>query len=109
GNDRWVALAIEDDAAWRRFAALVDRPELGSDARYATLAARKAHEDELEELVTAWTSARTPEEATTALQAAGIAAFTAATNRDLAEDAHLATRGFFAELPHPEVGTRKHV
>src|SRR5438067_1982463 len=43
------------------------------------------------------------------LQAAGIAAFTAATNRDIAEDPHLRARGFFVELPHPEVGTRQHI
>jgi crotonobetainyl-CoA:carnitine CoA-transferase CaiB-like acyl-CoA transferase len=38
-----------------------------------------------------------------------VAAFTAATTRDLADDAHLAGRGFFVELEHPEVGVRKHV
>ena len=109
GDDRWVALAVEDDAAWARFAAAVGRPELASDPRYATAAARKRHEDALEEIVTAWTRARSPEEATATLQGAGVAAFTAATNRDLAEDPHLAARGFFVELPHPVVGTRKHV
>jgi crotonobetainyl-CoA:carnitine CoA-transferase CaiB-like acyl-CoA transferase len=109
GDDRWLALAVEDDAAWARFAAAIGRPELAHDPRWATLAARKANEDELETLVTAWTSTRTPEDATAFLQAAGIGAFVAATNRDLAEDPHLNARGFFAELPHPEVGTRKHV
>src|SRR5881227_327011 len=61
GEDRWVALAVEDDAAWGRFAVLVGRPELGADPRFATLADRKRHEDELEDLVTAWTSRHAPE------------------------------------------------
>jgi crotonobetainyl-CoA:carnitine CoA-transferase CaiB-like acyl-CoA transferase len=108
GEDRWVALAIEDDAAWARFAALIGRPELATDARYATAPARKTREDEVEELVGAWTRERSPEETTALLQAAGIGAFAAATNRDLADDPHLAARGFFVELSHPEVGTRKH-
>ncbi|HLY36510.1 MAG TPA: CoA transferase [Candidatus Binatia bacterium] len=108
GEDRWVAVAVEDDAAWERFATTIGRPELASDPRYATAAARKAREDELEELVTAWTSTRSPEDVTAQLQAAGVAAFTAATNKDLAEDPHLNERGYFVELPHPEVGTRKH-
>src|SRR5205807_937284 len=30
GEDRWVALAVEDDAAWTRFAAAIGRPELAS-------------------------------------------------------------------------------
>src|SRR5438067_6379814 len=109
GEDRWVALAVEDDAAWPRFAAAIGRPELARHPRWATAAARKQSEDELEEIVTAWTGARSPEEATATLQAAGIAAFTAATNRDLAEDPHLNARGFFVELPHAEIGARKHV
>ena len=108
GDDRWIAVAVEDDAAWGRLAALLGRPELASDPRYATVVGRKRHEDELEALLTEWTRERTPGDATAALQAAGIGAFTAATNRDLAEDPHLNARGFFAELDHPEVGVRKH-
>jgi crotonobetainyl-CoA:carnitine CoA-transferase CaiB-like acyl-CoA transferase len=109
GDDRWIAVAVEDDAAWARLARVIGRPELAADSRYATTAARKQHEDEVERILTAWTSARSPEDATAALQAAGIGAFTAATNRDLAEDPHLAARRFFVELSHPEVGVRKHV
>jgi len=109
GDDRWVALAVEDDAAWQRFATATGRPELAADPRFATLAARKQHEDELEDVVTAWTAQHTPEAATELLQAAGIPAFTTATNRDLAENVHLATRGFFTELEHAEIGVRRHL
>jgi len=109
GDDRWVAIAIEDDAAWGRFARCLGRPELADDARFATLVARKRHEDQIEAMVTEWTRTRAPEEVTARLQEAGIAAFTAATNRDIAEDPHLGARGFFVELPHPEVGVRRHI
>jgi crotonobetainyl-CoA:carnitine CoA-transferase CaiB-like acyl-CoA transferase len=109
GEDRWLALAIEDDAAWRRFTQVIGQQALADDPRFATLAARKQHEDELEELVTAWTAAREPAAGAETLQAAGIPAFVVATNRDLAEDAHLAARGFPVTLEHPEVGTRMHL
>jgi crotonobetainyl-CoA:carnitine CoA-transferase CaiB-like acyl-CoA transferase len=109
GDDRWLALAVEDDAAWGRLAGILGAPELASDPRFATVVARKRNEDALEELVTAWTSTRPPEDATRLLQGAGIPAFTTASNKDLAEDAHLVERGFFADLEHPEVGTRRHI
>ncbi len=109
GEDRWLAIAVEDDDAWRRFVRVIDRPDLANDARFATLAARKQHEDALDALVTAWTVAREAEAAMETLQAAGIAAFVAATNRDLAEDVHMAARGFPVTLEHPEVGTMMHL
>jgi crotonobetainyl-CoA:carnitine CoA-transferase CaiB-like acyl-CoA transferase len=108
GEDRWIAIAVEDDAGWARFAGAIGRPELARDPRFATVALRKRNEDALEEAVAEWTRGQTPEAATERLQAAGVAAFTSATNRDLAEDAHLRARGFFVELDHPEVGRRIH-
>jgi len=109
GEDRWVAIAIRSDEEWRRLAVLMDQPDLGSDARFATLAARKANEAALEAAVAAWTEDREPEAITEALQREHLAAFTAMTNRDLHDDAHLAARGFFVELSHPEVGVRRHL
>jgi crotonobetainyl-CoA:carnitine CoA-transferase CaiB-like acyl-CoA transferase len=109
GEDRWVAVAVEDDAAWGRFAAVLGRPELATNPRYATVVARKRHEDELETMVAAWTAARSPEVVTASLQQAGVAAFTVTSNRDIAEDPHLNARGLFVELDHPEVGSRKHI
>jgi crotonobetainyl-CoA:carnitine CoA-transferase CaiB-like acyl-CoA transferase len=109
GEDRWIAIAIEGDDAWQRFAHLVGGSALAGDTRFATLAGRKRHEDELEELVIAWTAGCEPDDAVRLLQEAGIAAFVSATNRDLAEDPHLAARGFPVMLEHPEVGTKMHL
>ena len=109
GEDRWVAITIEDDEAWRRFARLVGGAALVDDPRFATLGARKQHEDELEELVTAWSTTREPQDVVATLQDAGIAAFVSATNQDLAEDPHLAARGFPVTFEHPEVGAMMHL
>jgi crotonobetainyl-CoA:carnitine CoA-transferase CaiB-like acyl-CoA transferase len=88
---------------------VIGRPELARDPHFATLAGRKQHENEIEALVTAWTSERDPDAAATALQAAGIPAAVAATNRDLAEDPHLVARGFPVAHEHPEVGRLMHL
>ncbi len=108
GQDRWVSIAVGDEEEWRALCTAVGRPEIASDRRFATLAARKQNEDELEQIVEAWTRERSPEESTRALQAAGVAAFPTMTNQDLVEDPHLESRGFFVDLPHPEVGVRHH-
>ncbi|HXG20460.1 MAG TPA: CoA transferase [Methylomirabilota bacterium] len=109
GQDRWVSIAVRTDAEWKRLCATIGRPELGDDPRFATLAARKRHEDELEQIVTAWTRTRTPEEATALLQAAGIPAAPSMTAKDLATDPHLNSRPIFVYNDHPEVGVKQHV
>jgi crotonobetainyl-CoA:carnitine CoA-transferase CaiB-like acyl-CoA transferase len=108
GDDRWIAIAVEDDDAWRRFAACLGRPALAADPRFATLAARKRNEDALEGIVAEWTATRAPDDATAALQAAGIPAYASARNQDLAESPHIQARGYFVEHEHPVVGRRMH-
>lgn len=109
GDDRWVSIACGSDAEFAALTSAMGRPELASDPRFRTLADRKVHEDELEQIVEAWTSGRDPFEVTRLLQAAGVAAFPPLMNRELAEDPHLNQRGFFVEKEHPEVGVRQHV
>ncbi len=109
GQDRWVSLAIRTDEEWRRFCTAISQPELGSDVRFLTLADRKQNEDALESILTEWTKTRTPEEATTQLQAAGIPAAPAMTNKDLSTDPHLNSRPIFVYNDHPEVGVKQHV
>jgi benzylsuccinate CoA-transferase BbsF subunit len=107
GVDRWVSIAVGTDEEWRSLVAVIGDGELASQ-RYATLADRKRHEDEIEARLTRWTTTHSPEEATHRLQAAGVAAFPAMTNQDVADDPHLNGRDFFVDLPHPEVGKRHH-
>jgi benzylsuccinate CoA-transferase BbsF subunit len=108
GDDRWIAIAVEDDDGWRRLAACLAHPDLADDPRFATLAARKRNEDALEAIVAEWTAARSPDDATAALQAAGIPAYMSARNQDLAESPHIQARGYFVEHDHPVVGRRVH-
>jgi benzylsuccinate CoA-transferase BbsF subunit len=108
GDDRWVSIAIANEEEWHGLGAGMGRPELATDPRFASQAARKRHEDELESVISAWTETLTAEEVAARLQAAGVAAFPALTNKELAMDPHLRNRGYFVELPHPEVGIRQH-
>lgn len=109
GEQRWVSIAVCNDAQWRVFARAIGREELADDERFVSLAGRKANEDELEAIVESWTRQRSPGEAAQVLQSIGIPAFPCYDSRDLAEDTHLREAGFFVELDHPEVGRKLHL
>ncbi len=109
GDDRWVSLSVRDEAEWQRLCEVMGQPELSSDTRFASLAARKENEAALEEIVTAWTRERTADEATQALQNAGIPAYPALDALDMVNSPHVGARDYFVELEHPEVGTRRHM
>jgi benzylsuccinate CoA-transferase BbsF subunit len=107
--DRWVSIVCADDAEWGRLARAMGRPGLADDPRFKTLAARKTNEDELEALITAWTSPQSFDEVARRLQAAGVAAAPCADNKYLCdEDQHVAQRNYWVELNHPEVGVQRH-
>ena len=101
---------IEDDAAWRRFAqrhrtpGAGRRPALRHPRRPQAPRGRARGAGDGVDRDAGRRRRRSPRS-----QAAGIPAFVAATNRDIAEDPHLAARGFLVTLPHPEVGALMHL
>lgn len=108
GDDQWVAISCWSDAEWRALAETIGRSDLAADPALATVAGRKAREEELEAAITAWTASRSREEAAEALLAAGVPAFPVYTTADVAADPVLAARGFWVELPHPECTGARH-
>ena len=109
GEDEWVTIACGTDEEWTGLCRAIGRPELATDARFGSAANRKANEEELDRVLSAWTAARKKWDVTHQLQEAGVAAFPSMSGKDLIEDPHLSARGFFERLAHPEVGTRTHM
>jgi benzylsuccinate CoA-transferase BbsF subunit len=108
GEDRWCAIAVTSDDQWRIFAGVLGRPELAADARFATLAARKAHEAEIDALIADWTRPQAAEDVMTACQSAGVAAAVAVTIADLLErDPQIAARGYYEAVDHPHLAGLK--
>jgi benzylsuccinate CoA-transferase BbsF subunit len=108
GQDEWVAIACGTDAEWQALCRIMGHEQLLSDERFLTASARKANEDELERLVTTWTTTQEKWEITHRLQAVGIATYPTLSSKGLLEDPQLNERGFFVRLPHAEVGTQAH-
>jgi crotonobetainyl-CoA:carnitine CoA-transferase CaiB-like acyl-CoA transferase len=104
GEDSWIVVAVSDDAMWPKLCRLIGREDWAGDASLQTAAGRRKMESEIEAVVTQWTSARAPDEAMNALQAAGIASGVARLPIDLLKDPHLAARGFIQEIDRAFIG-----
>ena len=104
GNERWCAIAVFTDEEWSSFCRVIGHPSLARDPRFETLLQRKENEDELDRLVEAWTSQRSPEDVMRLMQTSGVPAGLVANGRDLAEDLHLKHYRFFEEREHPAQG-----
>ena len=107
GDDDWVAICCTDEAEWAALAGVVGID--GSDERFATAAARKAGEAELDKLIGAWTRERDQWDVTELLQEAGVPALPSLSSRSLEQNPHLAARGLIERLEHPVVGQMSHV
>ncbi|HEY0418793.1 MAG TPA: CoA transferase, partial [Acetobacteraceae bacterium] len=108
GEDGWVVVAVTDDAAFAALCQAIGRPDLGADPALATAEGRRAQEDRLEAAITAWTRERSPDQAMTELQAAGVAAGVARSFTELMlREPHLEARGFWQEIDRPFMGRHR--
>jgi crotonobetainyl-CoA:carnitine CoA-transferase CaiB-like acyl-CoA transferase len=105
GDDAWVTVACQDDDEFAALCGVLGVPDLAADPRFATNAARKANEAELDPLIEAWTSTRGHYEAMFLLQRAGVTAGAVLTIPELMADPHLKDRGQWVEHTHPHAGT----
>jgi benzylsuccinate CoA-transferase BbsF subunit len=105
GEDRWIAIAVTDDDAWRRCARVVGLPD---DPSFATVAGRLAGRAAVDQAVASWTRARDATAAAELLQEAGVSAMPVMNGLDLREDPHLTARGTLVTLVHPEMGEERH-
>jgi len=105
GEDRWCAIAVVGDDAWRRFAACLG---WATEPALDTLAGRLAARAEIDARVSAWTATRSAESVAATLQATGVSAMAVLSSDDLVADPHLAARGAIVDVAHAEVGIERH-
>src|SRR6201997_5218782 len=100
GDDDWVAIAAMDDAARASLARLLARPDLGADE-----AVWRQRADEIDKLISDWTTRRAVAEAVDALRACGVAAARVTAPAALLSDPQLLARGFWETVDHPVAGS----
>lgn len=105
GEDRWIAIAVMNEAEWEALARAMDEPDWAREERFATNRSRLANQDELDTRIEAWTSEFEDYEAMELLQAAGVRAGVCQKPGDRVErDPQFKARGWWQVLPHPELG-----
>jgi crotonobetainyl-CoA:carnitine CoA-transferase CaiB-like acyl-CoA transferase len=105
GADRWIAIAVFNDVAWRELTTEMGQPEWTHDVRFATQQSRFAHQNDLDARVSAWTRDRDRYDLMHRLQVRGVAAGAVQSAEDVNEyDPQIAQSGVFFELDHPVIG-----
>ena len=107
GDDTWLAIAVRDNADWRRLLTVVDLPE-PARARFATAPARLACREELDALLSGWTRRQDAHAAMARLQAAGVPAGVVLHTDEVFDDPHFTARDWFKSLTHPDLGTHRY-
>jgi crotonobetainyl-CoA:carnitine CoA-transferase CaiB-like acyl-CoA transferase len=106
GTDRWVAVACFDEAEWQALCRVSGQSSWLEDRRFATLADRLAHQDALDQAVSAWTATRTAEDVMIALQNAGVPAGVCQNAEDRCDnDPQLRHLKWLTEVTGTKIGT----
>ena len=85
---------------------MIGEPDWTRDPRFVTLLGRKQNEDELDALISAWSSGYLAEEIMAMMQDHGVPAGVSQTSEDLLEyDPQLKHRKHFVQLEHKVIGS----
>jgi crotonobetainyl-CoA:carnitine CoA-transferase CaiB-like acyl-CoA transferase len=108
-RDDWMVVGCAKEKFWQRLVTVIERPDLGSDPRFATFADRDANRvDLIGELETVF-AVRDVGEWLPALAAAGVPSGPINDLGQALADPHTLARGLLVETEHPAFGTLRTV
>ena len=104
--DGYFTLRVPEmsDSVWAQVAHLIGQNELLQDPRFATVAARRQHRAELEDLVRTWASGKTRQEIWDGLRELDYFGAPVLSIGEVMEDRHIKHRRAFIERDHPTAG-----
>ena len=105
GADEWISIAVCSAEEWSSLCRLLGKTAWTT--KYPSAASRKLAEDRIDEAIGEWTRSRSARDAFLILQDEGIACGPSFTNRELALDPHLESRGVFVDVEHPVIGRHR--
>jgi itaconate CoA-transferase len=102
GDGHVVYLGLQNEREWARFCAdVLDRPELETDSRFSSNAARVEHHDQLEAIIVRAFIAKTAQQVVDSLEAAQIANARMNTVSEFIEHPQLAAREKWQQIDSP--------
>ncbi|HVA68873.1 MAG TPA: CoA transferase [Candidatus Binataceae bacterium] len=103
-SDGYVLILAADEARWHRLCALMGRPELGDDPRFASLKERARRIDEVDRLIADWTRNYTRDELMDLFKRADVFCGIVKELTEVMTDPHLHERGMLREIDDPRLG-----
>ncbi len=106
-RDSYVVIATANNNLFVKLVGVMQQPELLEDPRFKENYLRKAHEDEMDAIVSAWTRQYTTDEIVSMLQKAAVPTAKVFSISDLIDDPQIAAREMLVEHDLPGVGKVK--
>ncbi len=106
-SDRPIAVAVGNDAQFRRLCEALGRPELANDERYATNPQRVANREKLVETLQKEFPRLTADEWVERIREAGVPAGPVNSLADVFSDEHVSSVGILQTVEHPAAGILK--
>jgi crotonobetainyl-CoA:carnitine CoA-transferase CaiB-like acyl-CoA transferase len=103
-SDAWIVVGCAKEKFWQRLAVAIDRPELASDARFATFADRRRNAAALLTMLEEVFAERTVREWLDILGGAGVPCAPVNSVAEALRDEQTAARGMVVETQHPRFG-----
>ena len=104
-SDGYIIVAVGNETQFARMCEVIGRPDLASDERFATNAARVNHRGEIVAILHGIFVTRTMRDWLDALERVGVPCGPINTIADVFADPQVQARGLRLDLPHPAIGT----
>jgi crotonobetainyl-CoA:carnitine CoA-transferase CaiB-like acyl-CoA transferase len=107
-SDGYVVIGANNDRLWLRLISdVLGKPEWAEDPRFATLPARMANIDELEQEIEAITTRASTHEWIDRLDKAGVVGGPVLSYDEALQDEHVLSRNMIVDVEHPVIGPMK--
>jgi crotonobetainyl-CoA:carnitine CoA-transferase CaiB-like acyl-CoA transferase len=107
-QDRWVAIAVENDAQWQGLVRALGSPQWATDPGLASTSGRRAAEAQLDEQLSTWCRERSSDDIVSALWEQGVPVSKVLQPHEMGDLPPLEHRHFYETVDHPLAGPSLH-